>query len=155
MLWILNCKIKFRYHRINSFNSRKVPSLALSQLRQATTLVLDGLLMESLEKDAITNIPVKFLSLSNCPLLSRLFEDSITNLVDLETVTINRNPKLVYFHPGAVSRVPNLLVMELTHNNLSALEDVQPYIPSLRDLYLKGNDFRYLESFFAEILKAL
>ena len=60
----------------------------------------------------------------------------------LETLTLNNNPALAYFHPGAVAAVPRLVALDLTMNNLSAMEDIQPYIPSLRTLYLKGNPFR-------------
>ena len=45
-------------------------------------------------------------------------------------------------NPGAVSFLPNLLQLNLSHNGLSVLEDLQPYVPSLRILYLTGNNFR-------------
>ena len=38
--------------------------------------------------------------------------------------------------------MPRLVALLLTHNRLSSLEDVQPYIPSLRYIYLAGNSFQ-------------
>ncbi len=45
------------------------------------------------------------------------------------------------FFTGAVSFVANLMEMNLSHNGLSVLEDLQPYVPSLRKLYLTGGKF--------------
>ena len=95
-----------------------------------------------MEAGSIERIPVKFLSISHCPNLINLQQNSISNVKTLESLTLNNNPALVYFHPGAVSSVPNLIALDITRNNLSALEDIQPYIPSLRSLYLEGNNLR-------------
>ena len=94
------------------------------------------------ENGCIHDIQVKFLSISHCKFLDRLDQSSIGNLPDVETITLNNNPTLAYFHPGAVSNVPNLVALLLNNNNLSSLEDIQPYIPSLRKIFLKGNMFQ-------------
>jgi hypothetical protein len=95
-----------------------------------------------LEAGALNRVPVKFLSLAACPLLTHLEADSLSGLDRLETLTLNANPALAYVHPGALAGVPALVALDLTHNNLSALEDLQPYVPSLRSLYLAGNVLR-------------
>lgn len=125
------------------FNSlRKVPNLALRKLSHVTTLVLDGNLFQTLETGCIHNIKVTFLSVCHCPFLVRLAQSSIATLPLLETITLSHNQALAYFHPGAVSAVPRLVALQLTDNLLSSLEDVQPYIPSLRSIYLAGNSFQ-------------
>jgi len=123
-------------------NLRKVPNLALRKLTLVTTLVLDGNLFRTLETGCIHNIKVKFLSISQCAHLERLDQSSIALLPLVETITLSTNPSLAYFHPGAVSSVPNLVALLITGNKLSSLEDVQPYIPSLRSIYLAGNLFQ-------------
>lgn len=123
-------------------NLRKVPNLALRKLTLVTTLVLDGNLFRTLETGCIHNIKVKFLSISHCAHLERLDQSSIALLPLVETITLSNNPSLAYFHPGAVSSVPHLVALLLTTNRLSSLEDVQPYIPSLRSIYLSGNLFQ-------------
>ena len=123
-------------------NFRKMPILALRKLTAVTTLVLDANLFQSLENGCIHDIKVKFLSISHCKFLDRLDQSSIGNLPDVETITLNNNPTLAYFHPGAVSNVPNLVALLLNNNNLSSLEDIQPYIPSLKKIFLKGNMFQ-------------
>ena len=116
-----------------SYNSfRKMPNLALRKLKAVTTLVLNGNLFHSLENGCIHNINVKFLSISDCKFLARLDQSSIANLPYVESITLTNNPNQAYFHPGAVSNVPNLVALLLTNNNLSSLEDIQPYVPSLR-----------------------
>ena len=124
----------------NSF--RKIPNLALRKLKSVTTLVLDGNLFHSLENGCIHDIKVKFLSISDCKYLDRLDQSSITNLPDVESITLNNNPILAYYHPGAVANVPNLVALLLNNNNLSSLEDIQPYVPSLRRIFLSGNMFQ-------------
>lgn len=125
------------------FNSlRKIPTSALEKLNEVSTLILDGILLTSMEAGAMERIPVRFLSISHCPNLITLKQNSISSVNLLETLTLNNNPSLVYFHPGAVSSVPNLVALDITRNNLSALEDIQPYIPSLRSLFIEGNSLR-------------
>ena len=121
---------------------RRLPAAALRKLAAVTTLVLDGALMPVLEAGALGGLPVKFLSLSSCPLLAHLEAGSLEDLPLLETLTLNGNPALAYVHPGALAGVPRLIALDLTNNNLSALEDLQPYAPSLRSLYLAGNVLR-------------
>jgi hypothetical protein len=121
---------------------RRLPTAALRRLAAVTTLVLDGALVSNLERGALARVPVKFLSLAACPQLVSLEPGSLADLHDLETLTLSANPALAYIHPGALERVPSLLALDLTNNNLSALEDIQPYVPSLRSLYLSGNSLR-------------
>ena len=59
-----------------------------------------------------------FLSISHNQLLSRLDQSSVDSLPQLETLTVNNNPNLIYFHPGAISKVPRLVVLDLTQNSL-------------------------------------
>lgn len=126
-----------------SFNSlRKIPTSALEKLNEVSTLILDGILLTTMETGAMEKVPVRFLSISHCPNLITLKQNSISSVNLLETLTLNNNPSLVYFNPGAVSSVPNLVALDITRNNLSALEDIQPYIPSLRSLFMKGNSLR-------------
>ena len=87
-------------------------------------------------------IKVKFLSISDCEYLDRLDQSSITNLPDVGSITLINNPILTYYHPGAVSNVPNLVALLLNNNNMSSLEDIQPYVPSLRRIFLSGNMFQ-------------
>ena len=84
-----------------------MPNLALRKLILVTTLILDANLFHSLETGCIHDINVKFLSISHCKLLDRLDQSSIANLPNVETITLNNNPSLAYFHPG--SNVPNLV----------------------------------------------
>ena len=124
----------------NSF--KKIPNLALRKLKSVTTLVLDGNLFPSLENGCIHDIKVKFLSICDCKYLDRLDQSSIANLPDVESITLNNNPILTYYHPGAVANTPHLVALLLNNNNLSSLEDIQPYVPSLRKIFLRGNMFQ-------------
>jgi len=126
-----------------SFNSfRRIPAAALQSLVEVQTLLLDGLHATDLRAGAVSRINVKFLSISHSPTLRAVYKGSVVQLRGLETLTINNNVNLIYFHPGAVASVPNLLALDLTRNGLTAMEDVQPYIPRLRTLFLAGNRFK-------------
>ena len=125
------------------YNSlRRIPSMSLRRLSEATTIVLDGNLLTVLEKGCVYNIRVKFLTLSHNQQLTRLEQSSVDNLSQLETLTINNNPSLSYFHPGALANVPKLVVLDLSRNSLFSMEDIRKYLPSINSLYLHGNKFR-------------
>ena len=126
------------------YNSlRRIPSMSLRRLSAATTIVLDGNLLTVLEKGCVYNIRVKFLTLSHNQQLTRLEQSSVDNLSQLETLTINNNPSLSYFHPGALANVPKLVVLDLSRNSLFSMEDIRKYLPNINSLYLHGNKFRY------------
>ena len=101
-----------------------------------------------------------FLSISHSSLLSIFFihfcytpcyPSFYLYIQTLETVQITENPALIYIHPGAVSFVPNLLQLNLSHNGLSVLEDLQPFVPSMRILYLTGRYLIYLSTVYLSV----
>ena len=116
-----------------------MPNIAFRKLTLVTTMTLDGNPFHILENGCIHDINVKFLSISRCPVLERLEQSSISNLDKVESIDISNNPHLAYFHPGAVSNTPSLKDLLLDSNNLTSLENIQSFIPTLKRISLNGN----------------
>ena len=124
------------------YNSlRRIPNIALRKLVSLKTLIFDGNLFHIFETGSLHDVQVKFLSISNCKLLQRFEKESLSNLPQLETVTLENNPHLAFFHPAALTNVPSLLGLLLSNNNLTTLENMNPFIPSLKRIFINGNKF--------------
>ena len=107
------------------------------------TLVLDGNLFSVLEQGSLTDVRVEFLSISHNQRLYRMERGAITSMPALQTLTMNNNPVLTYFDPGAISDARRLAALDLSRNALYALESTLPkHLPSLKALYLGGNRFK-------------
>ena len=126
------------------YNSlRRTPNAALRRLTSAKTIVLDGNLYTVLEAGALHDVRVEFLSLSRNAHLTRIDENAIRSMQDLQTLTINNNQHLAYVHSGAIANVPRLAALDLSHNGLYALEAqlMATLRPSIKAMYLVGNKF--------------
>ncbi|TRY70275.1 hypothetical protein TCAL_11549 [Tigriopus californicus] len=130
------------------FNSlRWIPNLALRKLSTVTTLVLDGNHFQALgsyHQNTLRDVHVEFLSISHSAQLRLVEQDAIESMPNLQTVTINNNPTLSYFHPRAIRDSPRLRALDLSNNRLWALEAdlvATDRLPELRALFLSGNNF--------------
>ena len=60
---------------------------------------------------------------------------------NLQTLTINGNPRLAYVHSGAITDVPKLAALDLSRNALFALESALPArFPASQKLCSKSLD---------------
>lgn len=130
------------------FNSlRWIPNLPLRKLSTVTTLVLDGnhfYALGSSHHNVLRDVHVEFLSISHSAHLRLVEQDAIDSMPNLQTVTINNNPTLSYFHPHAIRESPRLRALDLSNNHLLALEFelvAAQTLPELRALFLSGNNF--------------
>lgn len=91
----------------------------------------------------MSRVRAEFLSLSKCPNLEQIEAGSLETLKDLKTLTINQNPSLKYVAPRFVEDAPKLAALDLSKNDLYALEYgvVEPVMAKLRAIYLDGNRF--------------
>lgn len=91
----------------------------------------------------LSRVRAEFLSLSKCPHLEQIQIGCLVKLKDLKTLTINNNPNLKYIAPGFINDTPKLAALDLSNNNLFALEyeTVEPILLQLRAIYLSGNHF--------------
>ena len=92
------------------YNSlRRPPTLPLRKLEFTKTLILDGNPFEVLQEGDISNTRAEFISMSHCSQLLRLEKNTIENLSELKTLTINGNKKLAYIDPDFIRNTPKVI----------------------------------------------
>ena len=93
------------------YNSlRRPPTLPLRKLEFAKTLILDGNPFLVLEDGDISSIRAEFISISHCNQLLRLEKNSIENMPELKTLTMNVNKKLAYIDPYFITNTPKVII---------------------------------------------
>ena len=96
------------------YNSlRRPPTLPLRKLEFTKTLILDGNPFEVLGEGDISNIRAEFISMSHCNQLLRLEKNTIDNLSELKTLTINGNKQLAYINPDFIRNTPRVIKLLL------------------------------------------
>ena len=124
------------------YNSlRRPPKHQLQKLSFAKTLILDGNPFTVLDKESLKDVRAEFVSISKCPGLTRIQEIAIQDMPLLKTLTINGNMKLTFIDSNFITESPNLEALDLSNNNLFAVEGGIVNLPKLRALYLSGNSF--------------
>lgn len=112
-----------------SFNFiRSVVGLvALTSMRSLTDVTFDGNLIDRLSRpldfQPSSSSSVRELSLCRMPRLSVVDEGAFLDLEDLEVLWLCENPRLIYIHPFALTRVSRLRVLDLRGNGLSAISE--------------------------------
>ena len=97
------------------YNSlRRPPALPLRKLEFAKTLILDGNPFLVLEDGDISSIRAEFISISHCNQLLRLEKNSIENMPELKTLTMNVNKKLAYIDPYFITNTPKVILIANT-----------------------------------------
>ncbi|XP_013781815.2 leucine-rich repeat neuronal protein 3-like [Limulus polyphemus] len=117
----------------------EVPSVALLSMRSLRVLRLDANPISQLGTGAFTHVPVEEISLSNSTTLQLIDRGSFLDLLSLEKAYLFNNPSLQYVDSHAFINVPQLRVLLLHRNNLSALShEIVKRRPSVH-LTLHGN----------------
>ena len=95
------------------YNSlRRPPTLPLRKLEFAKTLILDGNPFVLINDGDISNIRAEFISISKCNQLLRLGKNSIENMPELKTLTINGNRRLAYIDPTFINNTPRVIMIK-------------------------------------------
>ena len=94
----------------------------------------------NLLKPSLNLLTVLLLQVSDSPLLRRLEEGSLQHLPLTRAVNISHNPSLVYIHPAAL-QLQTLQSLDISHNQLTSLEDMSANLPGLQNIWVTGNSF--------------
>ncbi|XP_076344640.1 leucine-rich repeat neuronal protein 1-like [Tachypleus tridentatus] len=124
---------------LNNNHITKVPSVALLSMRSLRVLRLDANPISQLGMGDFAKVPVEEISLSNSTSLQLIDRGSFLDLLSLKKTYLFNNPSLQYVDSQAFINVPQLRVLLLHRNNLSALShEIVKRRPSIY-LTLHGN----------------
>lgn len=147
-----------RFRRLDvSFNRiRSVGHLTLTRLRPLTYVIFDGNDVDRLWRHDFRSLTVREISLCRLPNLSVVDEEAFYHLENLEILSLNENPRLVYIHPSAFVGLGRLRVLDLHNSALFAVsENLVLTQPSLEVLSISGNplhcdcNVRWMSEYFA------
>ena len=79
--------------------------------------------------------------MSHCALLRKVEGRSLTQLPLLQALSLAHNSALTYFSPSATADLESLRSLDISNNNLTSLEDMSPFIHSLENIRIGGNNF--------------
>ena len=118
----------------------QVPTPALQAFSSLHSLSLGQNKFTVIQAGALRGLTkLKNLEIQGCPELVEVGEDALAECLDLETVRISSNRRLVYLHPSSLGRLPSLRSLDLSNN---ALTNVSPSLApwmALTSLDLSGN----------------
>ena len=118
----------------------QVPTPALQAFSSLHSLSLGQNKFTVIQAGALGGLnKLKKLEIQGCPDLVEVSEDALAECLDLETLRISSNRRLVHLHPSSLGLLPSLRSLDLSNN---ALTNVSPSLApwmALTSLDLSGN----------------
>ena len=118
----------------------QVPTPALQAFSSLHSLSLGQNKFTVIQAGALGGLnKLKKLEIQGCPDLVEVSEDALAECLDLETLQISSNRRLVHLHPSSLGLLPSLRSLDLSNN---ALTNVSPSLApwmALTSLDLSGN----------------
>ena len=118
----------------------QVPTPALKAFSSLHSLSLGQNKFTVIQAGALNGLnKLKKLEIQGCPELVEVGEDALADCLDLETVRISSNRRLVHLHPSSLGALPSLRSLDLSNNALTKVSpSLAPWM-ALSSLDLSGN----------------